>query len=173
MVNKHQFCKTTIIHKRSTSNFLNVCLMWWERDKEREKEGWFCGTAHDGQWRREHVLLHQVAVLLWLRGLLYSAASAAIITQNKMRWWYVFAISQHTARLLLVEYVMNCTPADDFQLEQHMMQKLKRNHFNNFHWSIIDIWYYMQCEWYLNVELCIRWCIPSICAQDARVSGVL
>jgi hypothetical protein len=96
MVNKHQFCKTTIIHTKVYVKFFNVCLMWWEQDKEREKEGWLCGTAHDGQWRREHVLLHQVAVLLWLRGLsLYSAASAAIITQNKMLWWDMFfAISQ-------------------------------------------------------------------------------
>jgi hypothetical protein len=49
----------------------------------------------------------------------------------------IFAISQHTARLL--EYVMNCTLADDFQLEQHMMHKFKRNHFNNIHSSKRDI----------------------------------
>jgi hypothetical protein len=34
---------------------------------------------------------------------------------------------------------MICTPADDFQLDQHMRQKFKRNHFNNIHWSIIEI----------------------------------
>jgi hypothetical protein len=43
----------------------------------------------------------------------------------------VFAISQHTARLL--EYVMNCMLAEDVQLEQRIMQKFKRNHFNNIH----------------------------------------
>jgi hypothetical protein len=43
----------------------------------------------------------------------------------------VFAVSQHTACLL--EYVMNCTPAEEFQLEQRMMQKFKRSHINNIH----------------------------------------
>ena len=40
-------------------------------------------------------------------------------------------------------------------------------------YSLISNRNYMQCEWYLNVELCIKWSIPSIFAQDAHVSGVL
>ncbi len=40
-------------------------------------------------------------------------------------------------------------------------------------YSLISTKYYIQREWYSNVELCKRWCIPSIFVQDAHVSGVL
>jgi len=73
------------------------------------------------------------------RSIVFGRISHHHHTEYNMLVRYVFAISQLTACLLLVEYVMNCTPADDFQLEQHMMHKFKRNHFNNIHLSKRDI----------------------------------
>ena len=111
-----------------------VCLMRWGRDKERDKEGWFCEAAHDGQWSREHVLLYQVAVPLCLRGVLYSAASAAIITHKIKRWWDAFW--QYLSTLHVCSNMLWIVRR---RKTQRIMQKFKRNHFNNIHWSVRNI----------------------------------
>jgi hypothetical protein len=75
--------------------------------------------------------LSSCSFLVLERSIVFGGISCHHHTEYNALVRCAFAISQHTARLL--EYVMNCMPLEDFQLEQRIMQKFKRNHFNNIH----------------------------------------
>jgi hypothetical protein len=75
--------------------------------------------------------LSSYSFLVLERSIVFGGISRHHHTENNALVRCVFATSQHTARLLV--YVMNCTPAEDFQIEQRITQKFKRNHFNNIH----------------------------------------
>jgi hypothetical protein len=71
--------------------------------------------------------LSSCSFLVLERSIVFGGISCHHHTEYNALVRCVFAISQHTACLL--ECVMNCIPAEDFQLEQRIMQKKQEKPF--------------------------------------------